>query len=95
MNEIRRIVATTLTETDLNILNEVNSVVIKTIALNNTNASTIEATLTIDGVAFLIPLAAKETKFIDSPMVVNTLLAKGNGVNIHISGIQLGGVNNG
>lgn len=91
MEEIIRIVATTLSSTEQTLYSDINGAIVKTIALNNTNNANVEATLNIDGVAFLIPLEAKETKIITSVMVVNNLKATGDGVNIHVSGIQLGG----
>jgi len=91
MEEIIRIVATTLTDTEQTLYSNIDGAIVKTIALNNTDDTDIEVTLNIDGVAFLIPLGSKETKIISSVMVVNNLKATGDGVNIHVSGIQLGG----
>lgn len=91
MEEIIRIAAKTLTAIETILYNNTNGAIIKTIALNNTNSTNVEATLIIDGVAFFVPLGAKETKFLNSAMVVNNLTATGDKVNIHISGIQLGG----
>lgn len=92
MEEVIRIVATTLTDTEKELYSNLNGAIIKTIALNNTNESDKEVTLKIDGVTFFIPLQAKETKFLNSIMLVNSLKGIGNGINIHITGIQLGGV---
>ncbi len=91
MEEIKRLYAGSLAVTEKTLYNNANGAIVKTIALNNTNLSDTEVTLSIDGVTFLIPLEAKETKILSSVMVVNDLKASGDGVNIHVSGIQLGG----
>jgi len=91
VEEIKRLYAGSLAVTEKTLYNNVNGAIVKTIALNNTNLSDTEVTLSIDGVTFLIPLEAKETKILSSVMVVNDLKASGDGVNIHVSGIQLGG----
>lgn len=89
MEEIIRITAKTLSDTEQILYTNSKGAVIKTIALNNTNSSNVEVTLILDGINFIIPLAIKETKLLSSPMVVNSIKATGNGVNIHISGLQL------
>ena len=66
-----------------------NGAVIKTIILYNNNESKKEVTLNIDGVAFLISLEAKETRIINNSIKVNLLKVKGEGVNAHITAIQL------
>lgn len=92
MEEIKRIAATILTDTETELYNDVNGAVIKTIMIHNTDIAEKEVTLDIDSVIFLFKLNAGETKILDSPIVVNNLKAKGEKINIHISGIQLGGV---
>lgn len=89
MEDIKRFAAVKLTATSTSLYNNSTGAIIKTIALNNTTTQDIEATLNIDGVAFIIPVKTKETKFLNSTMVVNSLSASGEGVNIHVSGIQL------
>ena len=63
--------------------------IVKTILLHNSNAIEKEVTLNIDGVTFLFRLSTKETKILNSPLIINSFKAKGAGINIHISGIQL------
>ena len=87
--EEKRIVAKTLTDTEESLYNNSDGAIIKTILLYNSNDTEKEVTLNIDGVTFLIKLATKETKILNSPLVVNSFKAKGAGINIHISGIQL------
>lgn len=91
MEEIKRIAATTLTDNEAELYKSTNGAIVKTIALNNTTESNKEVTLKIDGVTFFIPLQAKETRFLNSIILVNNLKGSGNGVNIHVTGIQLGG----
>ncbi|MDU4883000.1 hypothetical protein [uncultured Clostridium sp.] len=89
MDEIIRIKAGTLSDVEEQIYNDVNGAVIKTIILYNNNESKKEVTLNIDGVAFLISLEAKETRIINNSIKVNLLKVKGEGVNAHITAIQL------
>ena len=87
--EEKRIVAKTLTDTEESLYNNSDGAIVKTILLYNSNAIEKEVTLNIDGVAFLFKLSTKETKLLNSPLVVNSFKAKGAGINIHISAIQL------
>lgn len=89
MDEIIRIKAGTLSDAEEQIYNDVNGAVIKTIILYNNNDSKKEVTLNIDGVAFLISLESKETRIINNSIKVNLLKVKGEGVNVHITAIQL------
>jgi hypothetical protein len=91
MEEIKRIAAQTLTDTETVLYNNVIGAAIKTIIIHNTDTVEKEVTLDIDSVIFLFKLSAEETKILDSPIVVNNLKAKGEKINIHVSGIQLGG----
>lgn len=91
MEEIKRIAATTLTDTESELYKNSTGAIVKTILLYNSNSLEKEVTLSLDGVAFLFALKSKETKIISSPLVTNSIKGSGAGVNIHISGIQLGG----
>lgn len=91
MEEIKRIAATTLIDTETELYNNLNGSIVKTIMLYNTNSSEKEVTLSLDGVTFLFVLNSKEFKVIDTPIMANLIKGIGQGVNIHISGIQLGG----
>lgn len=91
MEEIKRIAATTLTDTESELYKNSNGAIVKTILLYNSNSSEKEVTLSLDGVTFLFNLNANELKIIDTPIMTNLIKGKGQGVNIHISGIQLGG----
>ena len=85
----KRIAAKTLTDTEESLYTNSAGAIVKTILLHNSNATEKEVTLNIDGVTFLFKLSTKESKILNSPLVVNSLKAKGAGINIHISGIQL------
>lgn len=88
MEEIR-IVAKTLTDNEESLYNSSAGAIVKTILLYNPNDSQKEVTLKLDSVAFLFTLNSKETKILSTPIVTNSIVAKGATVNIHISGIQL------
>ena len=92
MDEITRLIATTLTDTETSLYTDINGAVVKTIMMHNSNTTSKDVTLKLDSVTFLFTLNAKEIKIIDTPIFTNDIKANGNGVNIHISGIQLGGV---
>lgn len=62
--------------------------VIKTVLLHNTG-SKIEATLKFDGVAFKFALEADETKILDNIIFTKKIDAQGNGINIHITALQM------
>lgn len=89
MEEYKRIAAITLTNEEKTLYSNSNGAIIKTILMYNTTDNEIETTLSLDGVIFLFKIAAKETLIIDKVILTNILKGKGNGVNIHISGIQL------
>lgn len=88
MEEIR-IAAKTLTDNEESLYNSSAGAIVKTILLYNPNDSQKEVTLKLDSVAFLFTLNSKETKILSTPIVTNSIVAKGATVNIHISGIQL------
>lgn len=88
MEEIR-IAAKTLTDNEESLYNSSDGAIVKTILLYNPNDSQKEVTLKLDSVAFLFTLNSKETKILSTPIVTNSIVAKGAVVNIHISGIQL------
>ena len=89
MEEHKRIAATTLTASETTLYTDSKGAIVKTILMHNTTSVEVEVTLSIDSVIFIFKIAAKETIIVDKAILTNTLKAKGNGVNIHISGIQL------
>lgn len=88
MNEIR-IAAKTLVDTEESLYNNSNGAIVKTILLHNCNSENKEVTLNFDSVTFLFNINSKETRIINSPIITNSIKVIGEGINIHISGIQL------
>ena len=92
MEEFARLVAGSITvDEEVEVYSNTNGAIVKTIILYNSNADAKEITLNLDGVIFSFSLNSKETKIISESIVTNLIKVTGNGINIHISGIQLGG----
>nr|UVN08418.1 MAG: hypothetical protein [Bacteriophage sp.] len=89
MEEYKRIAAATLTDSETTLYTNSKGAIVKTILMYNTTAEEVETTLSLDSVVFMFKIAAKETVIVDKAILTNLLKAKGKGVNIHISGIQL------
>lgn len=87
--EEKRLAGKTLSDSEESLYNNSSGAIVKTILLHNSNDSEKEVTLKLDSVAFLFTLNSKETKILSTPIVTNSIVAKGATVNIHISGIQL------
>ena len=94
LDEIKRLFVGNITSTESTIISLSNSAVIKTIMLYNNSATKETVTLNIDGAVFNFDVETKTTLIIDKAIVCNVLKVKTttNAVNVHISGIQLGGV---
>ena len=88
MEDYKIIKATTLTEEEQVLYSHSSGVVIKTIVLQSTNPTITKATLLFDGVAFNFELGSDVTKF-EGPLMTKNLKGTGDGVNIHITGLQL------
>lgn len=86
--EEKRLAAKILTDNEESLYNNSAGAIVKTILLHNSNSEQKEVTLKLDGVAFLFTLNSKETKILSTPIVTNSIVAKGAAINIHISGIQ-------
>lgn len=89
MEEFKLIANKALTATEAILYTNTSGAIIKTILLHNTGSTDKEATLNLDGVAFKFKLAALETKIIGSPILSKSIKALGEGINIHITGLQL------
>ena len=87
--EEKRLAAKILTDNEESLYNNSAGAIVKTILLHNSNNEQKEVALKLDGVAFLFTLNSKETKILSTPIVTNSIVAKGAAINIHISGIQL------
>ena len=88
MEEYKIIKATTLTEAEQTLYSNSSGVIVKTIVLQSTNPTTTKATLSFDGVAFNFELGSDVTKF-EGPIMTNVIKGSGDGVNVHITGLQL------
>jgi len=89
LEEIIRIAAQTLTATETTLYINTIGAVIKTILLYNPTLADVDVTLEIDSVIFLFKILPGEVKTLDNVLKINILKATGNGINIHITGLQL------
>lgn len=78
----------TLSAQEENLYSNSKGAIVKTIILHNTGAKA-EATLKFDSVAFTFVLEANETKILDNIIFTKKIDAKGNGINIHITALQM------
>ena len=79
----------TLTGQEENLYNNANGAVIKTILLHNSTGIKTEATLNFDSVAFKFTLEADETRMLDNTILTKAMSGQGDGINIHITALQL------
>lgn len=90
MEDISKLVSTTLTALEAVLYNNTAGAIVRTVVLYNANATAKEVTIKLDNlIIYKLNLAAEETKAIADVVVTNNIKAVGEGVNIHISGIQL------
>ena len=78
----------TLSAQEENIYSNAKGAIVKTIILHNPSAKS-EATLKFDSVAFKFVLEADATKIVDNIIFTKKIDAKGNGINIHITALQI------
>ena len=92
MDEIKRLYVGQVTNVENTIFDWTNGAVLKTILLYNNSTSQETVSLNIDGTVFCFDVASKKTVILNDSIVCNILkAATTSAVNIHISGIQLGG----
>ena len=96
MDEIKRLYAGTVNKDEKTILDLTNGSVLKTILICNENETEHNIKLIVDSSVFLFDVEAKKTLIIDNAIVCNILkmqvMTESEDVlNVHISGIQLGG----
>ena len=89
MEDFAIIANQTLTKEEEIVYSNNKGAVIKTILLFSQNENTKEATLIFDGVAFKYLLTPGDTNVINSPIMTKEVRAMGEGVNVHITGLQL------
>ena len=92
MDEINRLYAGTITDTEQTVLDLTNGAVLKTILICNNSETEQTIEINVDSSVFLFNVKAKETLIIDNAIVCNILKLKASAeLGVHISGIQLGG----
>ena len=79
----------TLTGQEENLYTNASGAVIKTIVLHNSTGVKTEAALNFDSVAFKFALESNETRILDNTILTKTMSGQGDGVNIHITALQL------
>lgn len=78
-----------LTGQEQNLYANVKGAIIKTILLHNSTGVKTEATLKFDGVAFIFSLEANETRILDNTVLTKAMTGQGDGINIHVTALQL------
>ena len=92
MDEIKRLYAGTITDTEQTVLDLTNGAVLKTILICNNSETEQTIEINIDSSVFLFNIEEKKTLIIENAIVCNILKLKASAeLNVHISGIQLGG----
>lgn len=57
--------------------------------IHNSTGNRTKATLKFDSVAFVFPVEANETKIFDNTILSKVIAGQGDGINIHITALQL------
>ena len=92
MDEIKRLYAGTITNTEQTVLDLTNGAVLKTILICNNSETEQTIEINVDSSVFLFNIEAKKTLIIDNAIVCNILKLQASAtLSVHISGIQLGG----
>ena len=92
MDEIKRLYAGTISDTEQTVLDLTNGAVLKTILICNNSETEQTIEINIDSSVFIFNVKPKETLILDKAIVCNILKLKASAeLDVHISGIQLGG----
>ena len=92
MDEIKRLYVGTIGAEEINVLDLTNGAVLKTILICNNSETEQTIEINVDSSVFLFNIEAKKTLIIDNAIVCNILKLKASAeLDVHISGIQLGG----
>ena len=92
MDEIKRLYVGTISTEETNVLDLTNGAVLKTILICNASETEQTIEINVDSSVFLFNIEAKKTLIIDNAIVCNILKLKASAeLNVHVSGIQLGG----
>ena len=78
-----------LTGQDTTLFDNTKGCIVKNIMLYNTQAQNVQVNLTFDDVLFIVELQGNETKRIDILPFTQKIVASGNGINIHVSGLKI------
>ncbi|BDU81634.1 hypothetical protein [Clostridium perfringens] len=78
-----------LTDTEKTLYVNQNGIIIKTILLYNSKSEAVNTTIKFDDTSFSFNINQNETKVISSPIFSKSIKAFGDGVNIHVTGLQL------
>ncbi|WLF70490.1 hypothetical protein Q6375_05740 [Clostridium septicum] len=91
MEDYKLVAAKVLTTSEQTLYSSSLGAIVKTILLYNSKEEESKATLTFDSVAFKFKIAAGESKILNSPILTKNIKASGEGINIHITGLEIGG----
>ena len=91
MEDYKLISAKVITKSEQTLYSSSLGAIVKTILLYNSKEEESKATLIFDSVAFKFKIAAGETKILNSPVSTKNIKASGEGINIHITGLEIGG----
>lgn len=92
MDEIKRLFVGKISAEETNVLDLTNGAVLKTILICNNSETEQTINISIDSSVFIFNVKPKETLILDKAIVCNILKLKASAeLDIHISGIQLGG----
>lgn len=79
----------TLTAQDITLFENQKGCIVKNLMIYNTQAQSIQVNLSFDDVLFIIELQTNEFKKIDILPFTQKIVANGDSVNIHISGLVI------
>lgn len=79
----------TLTAQDITLFENQKGCIVKNLMIYNTQAQSIQVNLSFDDVLFIVELQANEFKKIDILPFTQKIVANGDSVNIHISGLVI------
>lgn len=88
MSAYKLFAAKTLTVSEESLYSRTDGFIIKTIMLYNPSDSQTTVSFKFDSILFNFELQPKEVKTLSDTVFCKTLSASGNGVSVHISGLQ-------
>ncbi len=88
MSNYKVFAAKILTSSEVDLYSRTDGFIIKTIMIYNPSLSTKSVDLKFDGIDFVVKLEADETKILSNAVFCKSLKGSGDGVSIHVSGLQ-------